>query len=78
MTLYELGCEYDKAVETLTWYIQHATEEKKKAEAAGEAQRAYEIRLWLAELYAQRKDTREIADKLKNYYATTTSGGVVT
>ena len=77
MTLYELGCEYDKTEALLTACIDHATASLQQAEKAGEAQRAYEIKTYRQDLYEQRKETREIASKLKRYYATTVSEGSV-
>ena len=68
MTLYELGCEYDQTEKLLTRCIHHARESLAKAAEEGQVQRAYEIRNYLTDLYAQRVHVRQTAEKLKHYY----------
>ncbi len=67
-TLRELGEEYEKAAEQLKEIIDKKRKKLKGLKDSVCSNEAYELKAQLHKLYAQHRETQEIAEYLKSYY----------
>lgn len=67
-TLYELGAEYEDAAKKIKDRIERKRADLKKLKNMICSNEAYEIKRELRQLYAEYRETREIAEYLKTYY----------
>ena len=67
-TLYELGTEYECSAKLVKERIERKREELKKLRNYICSNEAYELKRELRQLYAEYRETKEIAEYLKTYY----------
>lgn len=67
-TLYELGAEYEEAAKKVKERIERKRGELKKLKNMICSNDAYELKRELRQLYAEYRETKEIAEYLKTYY----------
>ncbi len=67
-TMYELGEEYEKAAEKLKTVIDRKRAELRSLKNRICSNEAYELKRELRLLYAEHRETKEIAKYLKQYY----------
>ena len=67
-TLYELGAEYECSAKLVKERIERKREELKKLRNCICSNEAYELKRELRQLYAEYRETKEIAEYLKTYY----------
>ncbi|MBE6821071.1 MAG: hypothetical protein E7516_08485 [Ruminococcaceae bacterium] len=67
-TLRELGVEYEKAAEQIKEIIDKKRKKLRGLKNSVCSNEAYELKSELHKLYAQHRETQEIAEYLKSYY----------
>lgn len=69
-TLYELGAEYECSAKLVKERIERKREELKRLRNSICSNEAYELKRELRQLYAEYRETKEIAEYLQTYYDT--------
>lgn len=69
-TLEELGREYSRQADILSEKIEKLNKRMKTEDVKNNSRRKYLIKCDISTLYAQRRDARQTADRLINYYRT--------
>ena len=68
MSLVELAKEYEKHIELQEYFIDNCKKEIKRAQKAGDNNAVCELKSKLQKFYEIKRELRETADTLKNYY----------
>ncbi len=68
MSLVELAKEYEKHIELQEYFIDNCKKEIKRAQNMGDNNAVCELKSKLQKFYEIKRELREIADTLKNYY----------
>lgn len=67
-TLAKLAQEYEKHIELQQYFIDKCKDDIKRAEKVGDNNTACELKSKLYKFYEIKRELRETADTLKNYY----------
>lgn len=68
MSLVELAKEYEKHIELQEYFIDNCKKEIKRTQKAGDNNAVCELKSKLQKFYEIKRELRETADTLKNYY----------
>lgn len=67
-TLAKLAQEYEKHIELQQYFIDKCKDDIKRAEKVGDNNTVHELKSKLYKFYEIKRELRETADTLKNYY----------